>query len=370
MTLRVLSEEERLDWLQLAQSENVGPITFERLLQLYGSAGKAIVALPELSKRGGLKRALVVFDRSRAEDAMSRAAGIGASFIASCEPDYPEWLRQIPSAPPLICARGDMALASQTVIGIVGARNASAVAMKFTRQLARDLCAGGYVIASGLARGIDTAAHEAATPQNTIAVVANGLDHFYPPENEKLQRAIGEKGLLISEFLPGTLPKAEYFPRRNRIISGLAQGVIVVEAALRSGSLITARFANEQGRTVFAVPGSPLDPRCEGSNQLIKDGASMLTSARDVFDQIMRSGPPSTFGLLFEPRVSHQDVKFEVGDEARRRVLGLLSPSPVEVDDLIRESGLDPRAVMAILLELELAGKAKRGAGNHIFASA
>ena len=361
----ILSDEERLDWLRLSQSENIGPITFSRLLERFGSVQKAIAALPELSRRGGMKRPLVVLEKQRAEDWLNEANKLGAHFVGLNEPDYPDWLRQIPSAPPLICVCGNVELARQPVIGIVGARNASAVAMKFTRQLSRQLVEAGYVIASGLARGIDTAAHEAATPKNTIAVIANGLDYFYPPENEKLQRAIAIEGLLISEFVPGTVPKAEYFPRRNRIISGVSMGVIVVEAAMRSGSLITARFANEQGRQVFAVPGSPLDPRCEGSNRLIKEGASMLTSVDDVLEALGRTAVSSAVHSFQSPvQTNYADV--QIGDGERMRVLALLSPTAVELDDIIRESHLAPEEVMAILLELEIAGKARRDSGGRM----
>jgi DNA processing protein len=366
MTPAVLSDAERLNWLRLSQSENVGPITFARLLERYGSAEKAIEALPELSRRGGMKRPLTLLDKSRAEDMIAAAQKSGARFLGFLEPGYPEWLRQIPSVPPLICYCGNLDLANKPAIGIVGARNASAVAMKFARQLSRQLVERGYIIVSGLARGIDTAAHDAATPGNTIAVIANGIDYFYPPENEKLQRAIAGEGLLISEFVPGTTPKAEYFPRRNRIISGLSQGIIVVEAAMRSGSLITARFANEQGRQVFAVPGSPLDPRCEGTNNLIKEGATMLTSVQDVLDAMGYSAPDLSGTRLGEPEVQKRTDAIEVEDGARIRVLELLSPTAIEFDDLIRESKFLPEVTMAILLELEIAGRVRREGGGRI----
>lgn len=362
----ILSDDERIDWLRLSQSENVGPITFVKLLERFGLVQQAIAALPELSKRGGMKRPLVVLEKQRAEDWLNAATKLGARFVGLNEPDYPDWLRQIPSAPPLICICGNVKLAQQPVIGIVGARNASAVAIKFTKQLSRQLVEAGYVIASGLARGIDTAAHEAAMPKNTIAVIANGFDYFYPPENEKLQRAIALEGLIISEFVPGAVPKAEYFPRRNRIISGVSMGVIVVEAAMRSGSLITARFANEQGRQVFAVPGSPLDPRCEGTNKLIKDGASMLTSVDDVLEALGSSASFPRHSHMPEPRVQPKYDDVEIGEQERLRVLGLLSPTPLELDDIIRESHLAPEQVMAILLELEIAGQARRDSGGRI----
>lgn len=366
MTLCVLSDEERLNWLRLSQSENIGPITFVRLMERFGSAEAAIAALPELSRRGGMKRSLSLLDKGRAEDWLAAAAKLGARFVGLNEPDYPELLRHIASAPPLICVCGNIALAKRPTVGVVGARNASAVALKFTRQLARQLVEAGYAIASGLARGIDTAAHDAAAPKNTMAVIANGMDHFYPPENEQIQRAIAGEGLLLSEFVPGTTPKAEYFPRRNRIISGLSQGVIVIEAAMRSGSLITARFANEQGRQVFAVPGSPLDPRCEGTNKLIKEGANMLTSVNDVLDALGSSWTPAGLAQPPAPVFEATPGELNIGEAQRARVLELLSPSAVEVDDLIRESRFSAEVTMAILLELEIAGRARREGGGRI----
>ncbi|MEO9167180.1 MAG: DNA-processing protein DprA, partial [Aestuariivirga sp.] len=274
-----LSDQERLSWHRLAQSENVGPITFERLLQRFGSASEALAGVPELSRRGGLRRPLKLYDEGRAVADFERSEKLGARYIASCEQDYPDLLRQSPAPPPLICVKGRVELLAKPSVAIVGARNASAAGLRFARMIALDLGEAGLVIVSGLARGIDTAAHQASISQGTVAVVAGGIDHFYPPENAKLQEAIADQGVLISEMTPGTVPKAESFPRRNRIIAGLAQGTVIVEAAMRSGSLTTARFANEAGREVFAVPGSPLDPRCEGSNGLIKDGAHLLQRA-------------------------------------------------------------------------------------------
>ena len=363
MKLGTLSDESRLDWLRLSQSENVGPITFEKLIARFGTATAAISGLPGLSARGGLKRPLRLYDKTRAETDVARAIEMGARFIASCEPDYPECLRNIATAPPVICVMGDTALAQRPVIAMVGARTASAVGMRFTRTLAREFGEQGFAIASGLARGIDTAAHEAALETGTIAVVAGGIDHVYPPENARLQSAIAEKGLLISEHVPGTVPKAEHFPRRNRVISGLSQATVIVEAALRSGSLITARFANEQGREVFAVPGSPLDPRCEGTNRLIKDGAHMLTGAQDVFDVLGRgqSQQPAYFRENAPEAFSHD---FTSAD--RDHVLALLSPTPIAVDDIIRESNLAADQVMGIILEFEIAGKILRQPGGRI----
>jgi DNA processing protein len=250
-------------------------------------------------------------------------------------------------------------------VGIVGARNASAIGMKFTRNIARALTDAGLLVVSGLARGIDTAAHEASVEVHTAAVIASGIDYFYPPENEKLQRLIGERGLLITEMLPGTAPKAEHFPRRNRIISGISRAVIVVEAALRSGSLITARFASEQGREVFAVPGSPLDPRAEGTNKLIKDGANMLTAIDDVLDALQTMRPPQ-HGIFSEGTIETSPLPpvFDLSD--RENILTLLSPTAIEIDDIIRESAMSAEKVMGVLLELEIAGRVTRHAGGRV----
>jgi len=286
MTLKVLTPAERLAWHRLAQSENVGPITFQQLLRRFGTATDALDAIPALSQKGGLRRPLRLYDAARAEQDFARAQAVSCRIIAMCEPEYPELLRHAPNPPPLIFMQGNAELLAKPIMAVVGARNASASGLRFTRTIAGALAQAGFVIASGLARGIDTAAHEASLSLGTIAVVAGGVDHFYPPENEKLQRAIAERGVVLSEMPMACIPKAEHFPRRNRIIAGLAKGTVIIEAAMRSGSLSTARFANEAGREVFAVPGSPLDPRCEGTNGLIKDGAHLLTRASDVLDAI------------------------------------------------------------------------------------
>ena len=291
---------------------------------------------------------------------MARAKASGAHYVALSEADYPEALREIDSAPPLLTLKGDLTLARREAVAIVGARNASAAGRKFARSLAADLGAAGYLIVSGLARGIDTAAHEASLERGTAAVLANGIDIAYPPENAALQAEIGRIGLLISEMPPGTAPRAELFPRRNRIIAGMSRATVVVEAAMRSGSLITARFANEQGRDVFAVPGSPLDPRCEGTNRLIKDGAGLVMRAQDVIDglQLLPTLRSPGEELLEDP-----EARSDIGGHApdgHARILTLLAYTPVEVNDLIRESGLPSGLVSAILLELELAGKVTR----------
>ena len=358
MSTPPLSDAERFHRLRLLRSENVGPTTFRMLLSRFGTAAKALEALPDLARKGGLARPIRLCSIADAQADLERAAAIGARFVAPGEYGYPPLLTEIDDAPPLLCVMGDLDLSRRDIIAIVGARNASASGRKFARMLAAELSANTFVVASGLARGIDTAAHEASLEHGTIAALAGGIDIFYPPENEPLQRAIGERGLLATEMGPGTTPRAELFPRRNRIIAGVSRAVIVVEAALRSGSLITARLANEQGRDVFAVPGSPLDPRCEGSNRLIKEGAALLTSAGDVLDQIGRLDTrPSAGGFLAplgEPIMSIPD------DQARQTITELLSPSPSDVDDIIAESGAPTSMVLAVLLELELAGKLVR----------
>ena len=363
---RQLSDVERRDWLRLSLSENVGPITFQQLLGRFGTAAKAIEALPELSQRGGLRRGLKLYPQDRAEQDLARGNGFGARCVALCEKDYPNLLREIPSAPPLIWMMGDAELVPKPSIAIVGARNASAAGLRFTRTIATQLAELGFIIVSGLARGIDTAAHEATLQTGTMAVVAGGIDYFYPPENEKLQRAIAERGILICENPPGTTPKADHFPRRNRIISGAALGTIIIEAAMRSGSLITARFANEQGREVFAVPGSPLDPRCEGTNRLIKDGAHMLTTVQDVLEHMQGQTKPVQQNL-WEPAAL---TISPASQDLYQRVTDLLSPTPVDIDDIIRESGGSAEQVMGVVMDLELSGKLIRQSGGRISLSA
>jgi DNA processing protein len=365
MSKRLLNETQRRDWLRLIQSENVGPVAFRQLINRYGGASEAIAALPDLSKRGGLSRPLRVYPAEKAEEHLERARQHGAQFVVPGEDGYPPLLREVEGAPPILCVKGDLAVASRDSIAIVGARNASAVGRRFARQLAIDLGQADYVIASGLARGIDTAAHEAAIERGTAAVLAGGIDYVYPPENAELMAAIGERGLLLTEMLPGQVPRAEHFPRRNRIISGMSRAVIVVEAAMRSGSLITARLGAEQGREIFAVPGSPLDPRCEGTNRLIREGAMLLTGAQDVIDALSQQSPRPPRGLFLEPAAEGEPPE-ELSKDERKRIIDLLSPSPVDIDDLIRESGASPAAVIGVLLELELAGKLMRHGGQKV----
>ncbi len=358
MTPAPLSDEARRDWLRLSMSENVGPATFRTLLRRFGSATEALRAIPDLARKGGLGRNPRLYGQEQAERDLANAEAIGARFIASCEPDYPALLGETDGAPPLLCIKGDARLLSRSGVAMVGSRNASAIARKFTRQLAREIGGEGHMIISGLARGIDTAAHEAALDTGTIAVVAGGLDVIYPPENEPLHAAIAERGVIVSERVPGTVPRADFFPRRNRIISGLSRALLVIEAAVRSGSLITARFAAEQGRDVFAAPGSPLDPRCEGTNRLIRDGATLLMSAREVLEALGAEPRPQQMSF-FEPEPPPLPAR-DPQDMDSRTILDLLSHSPVDFDDLARESRLDAGLLSALLLELTLAGRIRR----------
>ncbi|NNE22374.1 MAG: DNA-protecting protein DprA [Rhizobiales bacterium] len=366
MTSVSLTHDERRDRLRLIRSENIGPTTYQRLIEHYGSAADALIALPELSQRGGLKRQIRLYSPADADRDIERAAAMGARFVELSEDDYPALMRHIDAPPPLVCIIGQPGILSRPTLAIVGARNASANGRKFARQMAAELGNQGITIVSGLARGIDTAAHQASLETGTAAVLAGGLDVIYPPENAELHHAIAERGLLVSEMAPGTRPKAEFFPRRNRLISGMSRGVLVVEAALRSGSLITARLAGEQGRDVLAVPGSPLDPRAAGTNKLIRDGAVLVSGVSDILDAIAEH--PAQFDLGPAPAAAKQAPAGDtvVGDADRRAVLSLLGPSPVEIDDLIRESGCTSQSVANVLLELEIAGKLTRHAGQRV----
>src|SRR5882672_7454614 len=362
-----LSDKERLDRLRLIRSENVGPITFRSLLRRFGSARAAIEALPDLARRGGRSAPLRVCPVPQAEQELSAADRIGARLMTTDDPDYPEALAAIYDAPPLLYVRGDAALLRRQAVAIVGARNASANGRRLAQDIARDLGAAGFVVVSGLARGIDHAAHRGSLDSGTVAVVAGGIDIAYPPDNEELQRAIAERGVIVAEMPPGTVPQAKHFPRRNRLISGLSLGVLVVEAALQSGSLITARLALEQGRDVLAVPGSPLDPRCNGTNNLLRQGAILAEGAADVIAAL--AGMSGLAGPASEPQngwqLSEITPDLPSGD-ALRTVHELLGPAPVMVDELVRQCHLSAPAVRAVLLELELAGRLERHPGNRV----
>ncbi len=348
--------------LRLIRTAQIGPVTYRQLIARFGDAASAIAALPDLAARGG-GRAPVVADRAIAERELATAIKFGARHLFVDDHDYPALLAELDDAPPVLTLRGDMALLGRTAVAMVGARNASAAACRFARQLAYQLADEGVAVVSGLARGIDTAVHVGALEGGTIAVIAGGIDIAYPPENAALQERIAREGLLIAEQPPGTEPRARHFPYRNRIISGLSVGTVVVEAAPKSGSLITARLAGEQGREVMAVPGSPLDPRAQGCNGLIRDGAILVQSAADVLETIR----PIDARMVRAPGASFTGPPpQDASDTERRDLLSLLGPVPVAIDELIRQSGFAPAVVQMVLLELELAGRLERHAGGRV----
>jgi len=365
---RTLSASERLDWLRLIRSENVGPRTFIRLLERFGSAGRALAELPDLAKRGGRARPIVVCPKDAALRELDAADRLGCTVLAACEPGYPRLLAAIDDPPPILYALGNPSLLAKSMIAMVGARNASVNGRNLTRRMAADLGRAGLVVVSGLARGVDTAAHEGSLSAGTVAVLAGGIDVVYPPENQRLYDDIVAMGCAVSEMPPGTQPQASHFPRRNRIVSGMAVGVVVVEASLKSGSLITARMAAEQGREVFAVPGHPMDPRAQGPNDLIRHGATLTEGAGDVTAVVL--------DLLRRPLAEDRRGPFEAAitappDEsalahARALVLESLGPMPVAVDLLIRECQLSASVVSMVLLELELAGRLERHPGQQV----
>jgi len=362
-----LSDEERLDWLRLIRSENVGPRSFRSLLRYCGSARRALAQLPELARRGGAA-SVRICSRAEAERELAAARALGVGLVGLGEADYPARLAEIDDAPPLIAVRGDLAALARPMVAMVGSRNASAAGAKIAAQLARDLGAAGFVVVSGLARGIDAAAHRASLASGTVAVLAGGHDRIYPAEHAPLLEEILEQGATVTEMPLGWEPRARDFPRRNRLISGLAAGVVIVEAAQRSGSLITARFALEQGREVFAVPGSPLDPRAHGANSLLKQGATLVTEAADVITTL----EPILGGAIVRP--GRQAPPFEAETEAEPAADGyapdaiasLLGPTPVAIDDLVRLSGASAATVRRVLLELELAGRIERHGGGLV----
>lgn len=365
---RPLTDAEKIDWLRLLRSEGVGPVTFFHLVRFYGGAAKALAALPELARRSGRKAPIRVGTAADAERELAAVRRAGAALLGWLEPAYPVPLAAIEDAPPLLTVRGNIAFLSERNIAMVGARNASANGRALAEAIARDLGKAGFVVPSGLARGIDAAAHKGALATGTVAVLAGGIDVCYPPEHRALFDAVAAQGALVAELPPGTEPLARHFPRRNRIISGLAEGVVVVEAALRSGSLITARLAGEQGREVFAVPGSPLDPRCHGSNNLIRQGAALTESAEDVLRALSgRRISPAPAMALAEPDLAPLAPPAEAdSDKARTLLIEHLSPSPTAVDELVRQTDLPPALVASALLELELAGRIERHPGNRV----
>jgi DNA processing protein len=403
-----LSDQQRLDWLQLIRSENIGPRTFRTLLNRFGGAGAALEALPELIRRNASGRSIKMATRGEVEEEMIAAGALGVRFIALGEPDYPAALRAIDAAPPLIAVRGQAKALAEPAVAIVGSRNASAAGLAFTDRLARGLGRTGFVIVSGLARGIDLAAHRASLESGTIAVLAGGHARPYPAEHAPLLDEIAEKGAIVSEMPLNWEPRGRDFPRRNRIVSGLALGTVVVEAARRSGSLITARFASEQGREVFAVPGSPLDPRSEGTNDLLREGATLCTRVEDVesvLAPLLGRRPDDLFTESEPPRVTQEKLWDELdlfGEDAqsnktapmlwsaeeegpplvtapasangsaqpsgdrRAQLVSLLGPAPVNIDDLVRAMECPASEVRALLFELEVAGRLARYGGDLV----
>lgn len=360
----LLTDPERRDWLRLMRSERVGPISFFQLLKRFGSAAAALEALPELARRGG-RSALKVASVAAVDRELERLAALDTRLIGRFEPDYPEALAALDDAPPLLAVRGNTTLLRRRMIAIVGARNASANGMRLARQLAADLGAAGLIVVSGLARGIDAAAHRGALPSGTVAVMAGGVAVIYPAENTALFEEVVAHGVVVSEMPPDFEPQARHFPQRNRIVSGLAVGAVVVEAALKSGSLITARLALEQGREVFAVPGSPLDPRARGSNDLLRRGAVLTESAEDVLSGLGVAAAPSPKPLPPQQFDGPAASEFEV-DSALPKVVEKLGPAPTQVDEIVRQCQLPAAAVHMVLLELELAGRLARHPGNMV----
>ncbi|WP_294538054.1 DNA-processing protein DprA [uncultured Rhodoblastus sp.] len=406
MTDLRLSTEQKLDWLQLIRCENVGPRTFRALLNRHGGAAQALAALPELIRRGK-GRAIVMATRESVLREWERAERLGARFVALGEGEYPPGLRAIEAPPPLLCLRGKAEIFEKPMVALVGSRNASAAGLAMTEKLARGLGAAGYAVVSGLARGIDACAHRAALASGTIGVLAGGLDRPYPPENLGLIEQIAQTGAVVSEMPFGYEPRGRDFPRRNRIVSGLTLATVVVEAARRSGSLITARFAQEQGREVFAVPGSPLDPRAEGANDLIREGAYLCGGADEIIDLLapLAARGATRYDLLFEPdpvpfeeplwdelegldfpggfpaapprEKQPQNAPGESPEGApealpealpppRQRVEALLGPAPIGMDDLARASGSSIGEIRLILQELEIEGRIERHGGDRV----
>lgn len=397
----VLSDRQRLDWLRLIRSESIGPRSFRSLMNRFGGAAAALDALPALARQAD--RDIRICPASEAERELEGLSRLGGRFVALGEADYPVPLQAIDSAPPLLAVLGRVEVLQRPGVALVGSRNASAAGIKFTARLARELGEADFTVVSGLARGIDTAAHEASLETGTVAVLAGGLDEIYPPQNIPLARCLVERGALVSEMPLGWVARARDFPRRNRLVSGLSLGTVVVEAARRSGSLITARFANEQGRLVFAVPGSPLDPRAEGGNHLIREGATLCAEAAHVIEalqpmrqrerdlsfpaRVMRevAGEPASEAMWDEldlseitpaPGYSRHEDGFEAEPPSSRRrdsepdpgrvVLDLLGPAPIGLDDLVRASGLAAREVGLVLVELELTGAIRRHPGGTL----
>lgn len=371
-----LTEAERIDWLRLIRTEHVGPVTFNRLLKRYGTAAAALAALPQLAHQGR-RNGVRIPSAANAADEIARLARAGGRLLFSANADYPHLLRAIEDAPPVLGLMGDGTVLARRAVAIVGSRNASLNGLRFAEQLARDLGAAGFVVVSGLARGIDAAAHQGALATGTVAVLAGGADVIYPPGNTDLYHAIGAGGAIVAEMPAGMPPQARHFPRRNRLISGLSLGVVVIEANLHSGSLITARCALDQGRDVFAVPGSPLDPRARGCNDLIRQGAVLTESVDDVLSVLAPAGSgvrpaAARITAVAAAPVPNADAPSDatelavVAEAAHALILALLSPVPMPVDELVRRCGLPAATVHTALMEWELEGRIDRHPGNRV----
>nr|WP_245173816.1 DNA-processing protein DprA [Erythrobacter sp. A6_0] len=357
-----MTQAEAFARIRLLRSPRIGPVSYAQLLARYGDAETALEALPTIGRSGGGSYSAV--PREKVEREVEAVRRAGAKYLFHDRPDYPAPLREIDGAPPILTFRGDLALAARPCVAVVGARNASAAAVKLARDFSQGLAEAGFTVVSGLARGIDGAAHEGAFPQ-TIGVIASGIDIAYPPQHRDLQDRIASEGLLIAEQPPGTEPRGSHFPSRNRIIAGLASGTLVVEAAVKSGSLITARLAGEAGREVMAIPGSPLEPRSHGCNHLIREGAVLVNSPEDVVELLsgFDGSPRSTFR---EPVGTFDHAPEELAEAEPADIAALLTTAPVSVDELIRQSGAGAAAVQLALLELEIAGRLERHAAGRV----
>lgn len=364
-----LNDASPVDALALIRSENVGPVTFFQLVSYYGSVRGALNALPELAKRGGGKRPIKACSLSDAEKELKALEKFGAKLVLYGQPDYPHALTAIHDAPPVIAVLGNPSVwQDRTAIGMVGARNASANGCAFARRTAGELGQQNHCVVSGLARGIDTAAHLGSLASGTVAVIAGGIDNIYPPENDNLYKQIAQSGAIIAEAPFGTSPIARHFPARNRIIAGMTAGVVVIEASEKSGSLITAQYALDYHREVFAVPGSPMDPRCKGSNDLIRNGAVLTESIQDITRNLQPVNvptlrEPSGHGFAEAPPALHSEQEL---DSLRDTLIGKLGAEPVLLDELLIQCDTTPSLLYRILLELELAGRLTRYSGGRV----
>lgn len=367
-----LGDAEKLARLRLIRSENVGPVTFFRLLERFGDAQAALEALPALAKRGGRAKTLKIYTVAQAEDEVAELHHIGATMLYHGDSGYPPLLAHIDDAPPVLFVRGHPHLLAKKAVALVGSRNASINGRRFARDMSAQLGAAGYLIVSGMARGIDTAAHLGALESGTVAIMGGGVDVCYPRENQDLYDELIQTGCVCTEVAAGITPQARHFPRRNRIISGTARAIVVLEAGAKSGSLITARMALEQGRDVFAVPGAPQDPRVKGSNALIRDGAMLTETADDVIQALADIGTGTASGMLSEGRrrtlrtpASEPPAPRQI-EAARKAVAHALNFGPTDIDDIIRDTGCSAAAVSVVLLELEIAGRLERQSGNKV----